>query len=333
LQFLYPFLLIASLAVILLAAELFTNAVEWLGKKLNLSHGATGSILAAVGTALPETTIPIIALMAGSGESAEVAIGAIAGAPFMLATLAMFVSGSAVYYYASKGRRSKKLHLDIAVKERDLGFFIVIYGAAVLTTFVPGHSIRVAIALCLVFSYSVYMYLTLRHEGHSDGELNDLHLSRLFRTRVRRRFIALQLIFSLGLIVAGAHYFVVAVEQVSKMVGMSTMLLSLIITPVATELPEKMNSVLWIRQKKDTLALGNITGAMVFQSSFPVAIGVAFTHWDLKGPTMVSAIIALLSATMLYVVLKVKKGLPAQVLLLCGGFYAAFIVYLIEIYH
>lgn len=331
-QFLYPFLLIASLAVILLAAELFTNAVEWLGKKLNLSHGATGSILAAVGTALPETTIPIIALMAGSRESAEVAIGAIAGAPFMLATLAMFVTGSAVYYYASKGKRSKKLHLDIAVKERDLGFFIVIYGAAVLTTFVPGHSIRVAVALCLVFSYSVYMYIALRHEGHSDGELGDLHLSRLFKTRVRKRFILFQIIVSLGLIVGGAHYFVVAVEHVSKMVGISTMLLSLIITPVATELPEKMNSVLWIRQRKDTLALGNITGAMVFQSSFPVAVGVAFTHWDLRGPTMVSAIIALLSATMLYVVLKVKKGLPPQVLLLCGGFYLAFIIYLIAFY-
>src|SRR5665647_3849985 len=33
----------------------------------------------------------------------------------------------------------------------------------------------------------------------------------------------------------------------------------------------------WVRQEKDTLALGNITGAMVFQTCIPVAFGIAFT--------------------------------------------------------
>ena len=54
-------LLVVSIAVILFAAELFTNSVEWLGKKLNLGEGAVGSILAAVGTALPETILPMVA--------------------------------------------------------------------------------------------------------------------------------------------------------------------------------------------------------------------------------------------------------------------------------
>ena len=326
----YPALLIASLAVILFASELFTNAVEWAGKKMDLSHGATGSILAAVGTALPETTIPVIALLTGNHESAEVAVGAIAGAPFMLSTLALCVSGVAVYYYAARGKRSKELKLDIAVKQRDLGFFIVIYSVAVLTTFVHGHGFRHAVALGLMFSYAIYMFITLRHEGEAEGDLEHLHLSRLFRShRVRRRFILLQIMISLGLIVGGAHYFVIAVQRVSHMVGIPTMLLSLLITPVATELPEKMNSVIWIRGGKDTLALGNITGAMVFQASFPVAIGVAFTNWELTGPTMVSAIIALVASLVCYVTLKVKKRMPPQLLLACGGLYVLFIIYLL----
>ena len=147
--------------------------------------------------------------------------------------------------------------------------------------------------------------------------------------KVRRRFILLQVLISLALIATGAHYFVVAVQHVSDIIGVPTLLLSLIVTPIATELPEKMNSVLWIRESKDTLALGNITGAMVFQSSFPVAIGVAFTPWNLTGPTMVSAILALLSATLCYLTLQIKNKIPPQTLLMGGFFYLVFVVFLL----
>ncbi|MDQ3999845.1 MAG: sodium:calcium antiporter, partial [Actinomycetota bacterium] len=95
--------LVGSLVAILGAAVLFTNAVEMLGERLNLGSGAVGSLLAAVGTALPETMIPVVALIAAAlaGESAggvasEIGIGAILGAPFLLTTLAMFVVGVSI---------------------------------------------------------------------------------------------------------------------------------------------------------------------------------------------------------------------------------------------
>ncbi|HEY3346245.1 MAG TPA: sodium:calcium antiporter [Nitrospirota bacterium] len=325
---LYPVMLIASLAIILFACELFTNGIEWIGKKLDLSHGATGSVLAAVGTALPETSIPILALMSGAGASKDIAVGAIAGAPFMLATLGFFVTGAAVFIFAAKGRRSKVLTVDLAVKERDLGFFLVIYTVAVLTTFIPAHGVRLAIAACLASSYLFYMYLSLKHEGESHGDLDELHFTKYFKLATKKRFILLQLLVSLTIIAAGAHFFVVAVEHVSGMFGVPALILSLIVTPIATELPEKMNSVLWIKEGKDTLALGNITGAMVFQASFPVAIGVAFTPWDLRGPTMVSALIAIISAAICFIVLKVKRKMPPQVLLIGGALYLVFMAYL-----
>src|SRR6185503_13574392 len=95
-------ILLVSLVVILFAAELFTNGIEWVGRHLGLGEGAVGSVLAAVGTALPETMIPLVAILLG-GRGAEtsdaadgIGVGAILGAPFMLATLAMFVTGIAV---------------------------------------------------------------------------------------------------------------------------------------------------------------------------------------------------------------------------------------------
>ena len=87
-------ILVIAFVIILLGAELFTNGIEWFGRKLELAEGAVGSVLAAVGTALPETMIPIIAILFATGASShEVGVGAILGAPFMLATLAMFVTG------------------------------------------------------------------------------------------------------------------------------------------------------------------------------------------------------------------------------------------------
>src|SRR5438270_10931748 len=95
-------LLVIAFVVILIGAELFTNGIEWFGRKLDLAQGAVGSVLAAVGTALPETMIPIIAIAFGGGgaETDAIGIGAILGAPFMLSTLAMFVTGAVVFHSA-----------------------------------------------------------------------------------------------------------------------------------------------------------------------------------------------------------------------------------------
>src|SRR6266513_1218560 len=89
--------LLVSFFIILAGAELFTNGIEWCGRKLGVADGAVGSVLAAVGTALPETMIPVVAILfSGQAHSAEIGVGAILGAPFMLATLAMFVTGLVV---------------------------------------------------------------------------------------------------------------------------------------------------------------------------------------------------------------------------------------------
>src|SRR5437660_12811201 len=85
-----------------------------------------------------------------------------------------------------------------------------------------------------------------------------------------------------ALIIGGAHLFVAQVEAIAATIGLAPLVLSLLITPVATELPEKLNSVIWIGRKKDTLAFGNMSGALVFQSAFPVTVGILFTEWTLS---------------------------------------------------
>ena len=329
------------LLTILAGCELFSNGIEWAGKKMKLGEGAVGSVLAAVGTALPETMVPIMALLFGRGEkSIEVGVGAIAGAPFMLSTLAFMITGVAVLVYAGMGRRTREMRADAEVIGRDIRYFLIVYFIAVVVVTLDTHDqpwthvLRYLTAAFLLGAYGYYVYRTFRNPGEHGGDIKELHLARLFRLDMHSRHIAVQVLIGLGLIILGAHEFVRVVEHVSELIGVSALVLSLIITPIATELPEKMNSVLWTRNWKDTLALGNITGAMVFQSCIPVALGVALVHtWHLHDEAVASAILALASAGVTYLVLKVRKRFSPWALLSGGVFYALFMIYVFAIPH
>jgi cation:H+ antiporter len=128
-------------------------------------------------------------------------------------------------------------------------------------------------------------------------------------------------------IILGAEIFVHEVQILSESLGAAPLIVSLLITPIATELPEKFNSVLWIRRRKDTLALGNITGAMVFQATFPVSVGLLFTTWQLDTTGLVSGLLALLSGTVFYLTLRIRHRLMWWSLGGAGSVYIAYLVY------
>jgi cation:H+ antiporter len=324
------FLLIVAFVVILAGCELFVNGIEWFGRKLHLGEGAVGSVLAAVGTALPETVIPLIAILVSGGKAGhEIGIGAIMGAPFMLSTLAIFVCGISVVIFTLTKRRTIKVRYNRAIMRRDLLYFLVAYAIAVLVGLVDIGPFRYVVAGLLIVGYAVYVRRTMKAEGDLEGECRSLYFHRTAESPELKRVI-LQIIVALACIIFGADLFVKELTNLAETLGVPALVISLLLTPVATELPEKFNSVMWMRQKKDTLALGNITGAMVFQSTFPVAIGIAFTDWRLWGEgdwhAAVAAGVALFSGLLLYLRLRLtKKGFGVGSLLFGGALYAVFL--------
>ena len=335
-------ILIAALLLILLSCEIFTNGIEWLGARLGLAETATGSILAAVGTAMPETIIPLIAIFFGTADQGEeIGEGAILGAPFMLGTLAMFIGGVTVLYASRKGKRSDhlKLHQDHA--ERDLLYFMVAYSLAFAAGVIGTQDwadlrfINFGIAGVLLIAYAFYVRRTLKDTCEAqEANCPMLYTSRIFRvppTRGKLGFalIVFQVVAALVLIIIGAKFFVEEVETVSTSIGIPVMILAFLIAPIATELPEKFNSVIWYLRSKDTLALGNITGAMVFQSSIPVSIGLLFTHWKLEPINIASIVIALAAAGWMYYNVRVHKRISYKTMLLSGSLYVLYIILLL----
>ncbi|MGH2962271.1 MAG: sodium:calcium antiporter [Solirubrobacterales bacterium] len=324
-------LLAASFAVILAGALLFTNAVEWLGHRLAIGEGAVGSLLAAVGTAMPESLIPIVAVIQGGAGSEDVAIGAIVGAPFLLATIAMMLVGLSALAYRSRRPQGRSLEAHAPTLQRDLTVFLVFFTAALLLGVGLPDGVRIVAAVAMVIGYAAYVRRTLTGGGSVQAEetIGPLLMDRGRGSDPPMRLILIQFAVGLGAMVGGAHLFVEEVITVAEEIGVEVLVLSLVLAPLATELPEKANSFFWVRDGKDALALGNITGAMVFQSMLPVALGLLLTDWDLDRFAILSIVLGVAGGLVAYWALRLRGRFNAPAIVAWGGLYAVFLVFVL----
>jgi cation:H+ antiporter len=344
--------LILAFALILLGAEVFTNGIEWLGIKLNLSAGATGSILAALGTATPETLIPIVAIVfTNSAAADEIGVGAILGAPFMLGTLVMLLIAATAF--ALRGRRGRNtLAVDAPHARRDLGFFLACYTVAVGLAFLPPtlRFLKSLVGWVFIPAYGVYLFLVLRSSARTMRDIEEqveereafenltfaAYLERLGARIVPNDppllLVVAQTVIAFAGIIVGARIFATWVDGFSTAMGLNALLVSLILAPLATELPEAANSLIWTRQGKDVIALGNVAGAMVFQSTIPVTVGVLLTPWQLGPFGTLAAVFALVSGALIYLQLRMRSSedaLPLSSLVAGGALYLVFLAYVV----
>jgi len=324
-------LLAASFAVILAGALLFTNAVEWLGHRLAIGEGAVGSLLAAVGTAMPESLIPVVAVIGGGEGADEVAIGAIVGAPFLLATIAMMLVGLAALGYRTRRPQGRNLKAHAPTLQRDLTVFLVFFSVALLLGLGLPYGVRIGAAVALVLGYAVYVWRTLAAGGEVQAEetLGPLLMDRTRGDDPATRTILIQFAVGLGAMVGGAQLFVEEVIAVAEGIGVAVLVLSLVLAPLATELPEKANSFFWVRDGKDALALGNITGAMVFQSMLPIALGLLLTDWELDRFAVLSIVLGVAGGLVAYWALRLRGQFNAPAIIAWGTLYAVFLGFVI----
>lgn len=321
--------LLLAIAIVLAGCELFANGVECIGDRMDLSHAASGSLLAAVGTALPETSLPALALIFGTGHHREsIAVGAILGAPFMLSTLAFFLLGAVSTVLRLLNKREKAvIRTNLLSLKTELLFFLPAMSGILIISLIRHNVLNVIGGVILLLTYALFVKITLNHSAEDGEEYTEhFHFSYIMSCPPNIKWIVIQITIGLLLIIVGAHIFVNYIAFLSVKSGISSLILSLLIAPVATELPEKFNSITWTIKKKDTLAISNITGAMVFQSTIPVSIGLLFTDWSLGSTEILNILFSLSMGTIVLIVILSKKILPSWALMTGGIFYAVYVI-------
>jgi len=347
-------LLIACAAAIYVACEWFVNAVEWLGRRLRVGPLAVGTILAAFGTALPESVVTFVAVVFGTGASQKnIGVGAAMGGPLVLATIAYGVTG----WMMLARRRRAQVYPDAMVPvggpareapaprpspaprdnlgdlgklARDQRWFLAIFAMKVALGLVA-FAIKPWLGLLFFAAYGVYFWREIRGSG-GPGLDEDLQALRLQRRRPQPATWAVvtQTLATIGVIFAASQVFVHQLEAIGPMLGLPAAVTALLLSPIATELPEIMNAIIWVRQGKTRLALANISGAMMIQATVPSGLGLLFTPWRFGTALLISGLATMAAISYLLMLLRTGR-FGATTLSLAVVPYLAFAVCLIPV--
>ena len=329
-------LLLACAVAIYLACEWFVNAVEWLGVRLNMGTLAIGTILAAIGTALPESVVTLVAVtMRHSASSKDIGVGAAMGGPLVLATIAYGVTGWMLI------RRKKSLiaaggddkgdlldDVDLSRLPTDQKWFLSIFFVKVALGLVA-FALKPWCGLLFFAAYGVYFFKEMRAdaEAHSSIDLEPLKLQPK-RETPSGWAVLVQSVATLVIIFVASQLFVIQLEWAGPQLGLSASVTAMLLSPVATELPEVMNAIIWVRQGKTSLALANISGAMMIQATVPSGLGILFTPWHFDGPLLLSGVITIIGILYLLWLMRTKR-FTSKRLTFSAGLYGVFAIGLV----
>ncbi|MCW2888262.1 MAG: cation:H+ antiporter [Streptosporangiaceae bacterium] len=373
-------LLIACAVAIYLSCEWFVNAVEWLGSRLNVGKMAVGTILAAFGTALPESVVTLVAVTTGrTPEAKDIGVGAAMGGPLALATVAYAATGVALLLKRRRQRKDQAAPAaavavpagtagaaagrsgvaaadgqgrgealsDLAEAARlakDQRWFLAVFVFKVALGLVA-FAFKPALGLVFFATYAVYFWREMRggpdvpaaegvagHGGHGGDDEDVLEPLKLQPRRASPAgwAVVVQTLAALVVIFFASQLFVHQLDAIGPMIGLPAAVTALLLSPIATELPETMNAIIWVRQGKTKLALANISGAMMIQATVPSGLGLLFTAWKFDAALIWSGAMTMVAIVYLLVTLRARKFTPMR-LAFAGLFYLVFALGLVPI--
>ena len=318
-------LFLGSAGAIYFACEYFVNGVEWFGQKLKLGATATGTVLAAFGTALPESAVTFVAVIFGkTPEARDIGVGAALGGPLVLATIAYAVVGGALWFNLKRLKRpDRMIRVDDRRLARDQSWFLAIFVVKVGLGLVV-FAIKPWFGVLFLAAYAMYVWREVRS---SDSAPEEEILEPLkFRPQdadPALRWVVGQTVAALVVIAAASRLFVSQLEAIGVAFALPPHLVALVLSPVATELPETINALIWVRQGKERLALANISGAMMIQATIPSSLALFATPWLFDAPLIVAGVVTAVAIVYLWWLFQ-RGRVDARWLLPVGLLYGVF---------
>jgi cation:H+ antiporter len=219
----------------------------------------------------------------------DIGVGAALGGPLVLATVAYPIVGIMLLITRSRPP-NKPIELNGHRLSQDQSWFLLIFAFKIALGFLA-FTIKPWLGWLFLAAYGAYTYSEVRQEADAtEGELKPL----MFQPKALDPswiMTALQTVLALVVIFVASRVFVGQLGAVGNGLGIPATVVALLFSPVATELPEIMNAIIWIKQGKHRLALANISGSMMIQATIPTALGLFFTPWLFDRALTVAAIV------------------------------------------
>jgi cation:H+ antiporter len=236
------------------------------------------------------------------------------------------ISGSTAAASASPSRSGDSGDLagvDTGRLARDQTWFLAIFAVKV-TLGLVAFAIKPWLGLVFFAVYAVYFVKEMTGTGDQASSVDLEPLKLQPRRALPTTFaVTAQILVTLTIIFGASQLFVRQLEWAGPALGLPAVVVALLLSPIATELPEIMNAIIWVRQGKTQLALANISGAMMIQATIPSGIGILFTPWAFNAPLMMAGAATMASVSYLLWLLRTHR-VTAGRLTAAAGFYVMF---------
>lgn len=249
----YSYLLI-SVIVIYVGAEWLVKGSTGLARHFGLSPLITGLTIVAYGTSAPELVIALEAALLGKSD---LAVGNVLGSNLgnfgIVLGLTALISPIKVNWSALRPQ------------------FLMV---ATLTAAIPaltGWGLNRAAGALLLSLAAAYCFWFFRHTKQStSAQIHQIELDAETAgapSVERPAFLGLTLVIAFALLAIGADLFLDSAVRIAQSFGLRDVTTGMAVLSLATTLPELMTSLLAARRGRTDVALGNILGSNIFNTS------------------------------------------------------------------
>lgn len=313
-------LFIVSLAVLIKASDVFTDAAEKIGLHFKIPQFIVGVTIVAIGTSLPELISSIIAVANGVPD---IAIGNVVGSN--IANIFLIIGVVAVI--------SDKIKIAWELKKVDMPFLI---GSTLLLSFILlDNYVSIIESILLLLVLVVYITYTIHsRDGRSASEIRkELRKEKdiLSEKKKLKPTTIIALIVSVIFIYFGANYTIESVIEISKILNVATGLIAVSAVAIGTSLPELVVSISAARKNQPEMAIGNVLGSNIFNSLAVIGIPGLFGGIFLGGISFsfdLIIILIMVAATIIYYFMVEDKEITKWEGYFLLIFYAFFLLYI-----
>lgn len=237
-----------SLFFVIKGATLATQHSARLAENFRISRYVIGFVVVAFISILPETIISIDSAIEGIPE---LGLGALFGSNVadlsLVFALLIILSG-----------RSVKIESKILKNVNLYPFFLLLP----IILGLNGHYSRIDGAILMITGFLFY-YLVFR---------NGTEASKVYSSAAGKYKNIFFLLFSLALMLTGAHFTVTSATALAHRLNIAPILIGMLVVSLGTVMPEFLYSLNAVKQKEDSLAIGDILGSVLADATFVIGI-------------------------------------------------------------
>lgn len=241
-------LFVISLIIVVKGATLATKYSAKLAEHFSVSRYIIGFVVVAFISILPETIISINSAIQGVPEFG---LGTLFGSNIadlsLIFALLILLSGRGI-------RIESKVLKNVSLYP----FFLLLPVVLGLN----GHFSRIDGAI-LIITGVLFYYLVFR---------NGTEKSKVFSNGDGKYKNIFLLLFAMALLLAGAHFTVVSATALAEALRITPILIGMLVVSLGTTMPEFLYSLKAVRQKEDSLAVGDILGSVLADATIVIGI-------------------------------------------------------------